>query len=197
VVLQRRLHPAKHGKREAAFDALASDLIAGEFEENGRSLVLYLHPGSRNMRMACEWLEDAIDHSYDRDRGRSQYLAHCWIPRRLLDAWFSKHRLGPLPELFQPQQRRRFDDAKVPAETGQGNQHRVISKPLRRTRNKDSIAVERARSGIAAVYPGRIPTVVEIRNKPFCAQVQAYLKRHDPPINVSDDSILRAAGRKK
>src|SRR5215471_8692120 len=37
-------------KRAAAFDTLTSDLLAGEFEENGRSRVLYLHPAVARVR---------------------------------------------------------------------------------------------------------------------------------------------------
>jgi hypothetical protein len=70
-------------KRTAAFHTLASDLLAGEFEENGRSRVLYLHPASAIARMTREWLKDAIDHNYDGDHGRSAYLPFCWIERRM------------------------------------------------------------------------------------------------------------------
>ena len=80
-------------KSAAAFDTLASDLLAGEFEENGRSRVLYLHPATARARMTREWLQDAIDHNYEGQRGRAQYLSHCWMPRRLFDRWLVKHRL--------------------------------------------------------------------------------------------------------
>ena len=82
---------------------MASDLLAGEFEENGRSRVLYLHPGTAKARMTRERLRDAIDHNYDGDHGRSAYLAHCWLPRSLFDQWLAKHRLPESPPRFQPQ----------------------------------------------------------------------------------------------
>lgn len=98
--------------RAAAFDALASDLLAGEFEENGRSLVLFLHPTREKhrlpqlpshlvQRMTRPWLRDAIEHNYDGNRGRSQYLPKCWIPRRLFDRWRTKY--------SQPESLRRFE----------------------------------------------------------------------------------------
>jgi hypothetical protein len=89
-------------KRAAAFDTLASDLLAGEFQENGRSRVLYLHASSARTRMTSEWLKDAIEYNYDHDRGRSEYLAHCWIPRRMFKRWLARHRLAESPPRFEP-----------------------------------------------------------------------------------------------
>ncbi|MFY9734599.1 MAG: hypothetical protein WAL02_05625 [Rhodoplanes sp.] len=80
-------------KRAAAFDRLANDLLAGEFEEDGRSRVLYLHPRSTRARMTREWLRDAIGHNYDGDVGRSGFLPHCWIARHLFERWLAKNRL--------------------------------------------------------------------------------------------------------
>jgi len=98
-------------KRTEAFNRLASDLLTGEFEQNGRSLVLFLHPATKKMRMTHEELKDAIEHNWDGDHGRS-YLAHCWIPRRLFERWRIKHRLPASPR-FQPQQRYRISGAKA------------------------------------------------------------------------------------
>src|SRR5262249_38489331 len=93
--------PSKE-KSAAAYDALSSDLLAGEFEENGLSRVLYLHVFTTKSRMTRTWLKDAIVHNYDRDHGRSQYLAHCWIPRNLFQRWLAKHRLPETPPRFEP-----------------------------------------------------------------------------------------------
>jgi hypothetical protein len=93
--------PSKE-KRATAFDTLASDLLAGEFEENGRSLVLYLHAAIGAKRMTRRWLQDVIEHDYEGHRGRSQYLPHCWMPRRVFERWLAKHRLERSPARFQP-----------------------------------------------------------------------------------------------
>jgi len=93
--------PSKE-KKATAFDTLADDLLAGEFEENGRLLVLYLHTAIGLKRMTRKWLQDAIDHDYDGDRGRSQYLPYCWMPRRVFERWLAKHRLERSPARFQP-----------------------------------------------------------------------------------------------
>jgi hypothetical protein len=89
-------------KRAAAFDTLTSDLLAGEFEENGRSRVLYLHPAVARARMGREWLKDVIDYNWDGNNGRSAYLTHCWMPRRLFDHWLARHRLPESPRRFEP-----------------------------------------------------------------------------------------------
>jgi hypothetical protein len=89
-------------KRATAFDTLARDLLSGEFEENGRSRVLYLHPDVVWARMTRERLREAINHNYDGNAGRSQYLSHCWIRRRSFDRWLAKHRLEQSPARFQP-----------------------------------------------------------------------------------------------
>jgi hypothetical protein len=88
------------GKRATAFDTLRRDLLAGEFEANGRSRVLFLHPAVAKARMTRTWLKDAAKYDYDRNNGRS-YLAHCWIPRDLAKRWFESLRL-PLPPWFTP-----------------------------------------------------------------------------------------------
>ena len=110
-------------KGAAAYDTLARDLLAGEFEENGRSRVLYLHPATPKARMTREWLRDAIEHNYDGAHGRSAYLAHCWLPRSLFDQWLAKHRLPESPPRFQPQKSHR-----VPAATA--NEERSAIKAL-------------------------------------------------------------------
>jgi hypothetical protein len=89
-------------KRAAAFDTLASDLLSGVFEENGRSRVLYLHPATTKSRMTRAWLRDVIRHNYDNKRGRSQFLPHCWIPRGLFERWLARHRLQQSPSRFEP-----------------------------------------------------------------------------------------------
>jgi hypothetical protein len=90
-------------KSAAAYETLASDLLAGDFDENGSSHVLYLHPLTIKTRMTREWLRDAIDYNYDHVRGRSEYLTHCWMPRRMFERWLAKHRLAESPSRFRQQ----------------------------------------------------------------------------------------------
>jgi hypothetical protein len=87
-------------KRATAFDTLQRDLLAGEFEENGRTRVLFLHPSVAKARMTPTWLKDAAEYNYDGNHGRS-YLAYCWVPRYQAKRWFQRLRL-PLPPWFAP-----------------------------------------------------------------------------------------------
>jgi hypothetical protein len=89
--------------RENAYRNFERDLLSGDFEEKGRSRVLYLHPCTVRTRMTREWLGDAIGYNYDGHRGRSQFLPWCWVPRGLYERWAAKHYLPSAPPRFQPQ----------------------------------------------------------------------------------------------
>jgi hypothetical protein len=89
--------------RENACRNLERDLRSGDFEENGRSRVLYLHPSTVRTRMTREWLQDAIQYNYDGQQGRSQYLPWCWIPRGMYECWAPKHSLPSSPPRFRPE----------------------------------------------------------------------------------------------
>jgi hypothetical protein len=54
-----------------------------------------------------------------------------------------------------------------------------------------------ALEAIKACFPDGVPDVTEIPNKPFCAQIFAWLKVHRPKIEMDSITILRAAGRAK
>lgn len=103
---------ASHGvpseaARANAYDMLESDLLSGDFEEQGRSRVLYLHFRhfrTVTARMTRQQLNDALDlDGLSLADVRSQYLAPCWIPRHLFDRWLAKHELPPSPARFEPQ----------------------------------------------------------------------------------------------
>jgi hypothetical protein len=89
--------------RENALRNLERDLLSGEFEENSRSRVLYLHPSTVKTRMTREWLQVAIEYNYDGHRGRSQFLPWCWMPRPMYERWAPKHSLPSSPPRFQPE----------------------------------------------------------------------------------------------
>jgi hypothetical protein len=88
--------------RENAYRNLERDLLSGDFEENGRSRVLYLHPSTVRTRMTPEWLQDAIDYNYDGHRGRSEFLPWCWIARSMYERFAAKHNLPIAPPRFRP-----------------------------------------------------------------------------------------------
>jgi hypothetical protein len=87
-------------KKAAAFDRLASDLLAGEFEENGRSRVHYLHRHIAK-RVTPEWSKDVVDHNWDGHHGRF-ILAHCWMHRSMFERWRARHRLSESAKRFEP-----------------------------------------------------------------------------------------------
>jgi hypothetical protein len=90
---------------ERAYKMLADDLLAGVFEEGGRSQVLFTCPGVtlRDGKMTRQWLKDAIDKNLDGERGQF-YLMHCWLPQKLFKRWCARHHLPKSPPRFQPRQ---------------------------------------------------------------------------------------------
>lgn len=91
--------------RENAYRMLERDLLAGNFEEGGRSRVRFVFPGVSwtHGKMTRKWLQDAIDNDWDGRRGRS-YLENCWLPRKLFQRWCGWHHLPKSPPRFEPQE---------------------------------------------------------------------------------------------
>jgi hypothetical protein len=85
--------------RDNAYNMLQHDLLAGQFEEAGRSMVLYLHPATPMGRMTPERLQSWLD-TFPVERVRSAYLGRCWIPRRMFDRWLAFHEHPPSPARF-------------------------------------------------------------------------------------------------
>jgi len=81
-------------------------LLEGDFEKNGVSQIMYLHPYTSKTRMTREWLIGLLEFK-DADRATiiSQYLAHCWMARVFLERWLAKHRMEPRPPRFEPKKR--------------------------------------------------------------------------------------------
>jgi hypothetical protein len=97
--LRRNTTPREAGRAEA-FEMLQRDLLAGDFEFNGRSLVRFLSPGVTRTRMSRSWLREAIEHNYDNECGQS-YLKNCWLPQHPFQCWLAKHELPSSPKRFQ------------------------------------------------------------------------------------------------
>jgi hypothetical protein len=96
--------------RENAYRMLERDLLAGNFEEGGRSRVRFVFPGVSwtHGKMTRKWLQDAIDNDWDGRRGRS-YLEKCWLPRKLFQRWCGWHHLPKSPPRFEPQENHDVD----------------------------------------------------------------------------------------
>jgi hypothetical protein len=78
--------------RASAYEKLQRDLLEGDFEENGRSRVLYLHPWTVKAKVTRQWMENMIE-THPPATIRSKYLDHCWLPRNLFQRWLAKHHL--------------------------------------------------------------------------------------------------------
>jgi hypothetical protein len=90
-------------KRQRAFETLANDLLAGDFAENGRSRVLFLHPAAvPKSRLTAADLRNARNADADLNNGHLGYLPFCWIQRAMFDRWLAKHRLPATPSRFEP-----------------------------------------------------------------------------------------------
>jgi len=89
--------------RAHAYDMLQCDLLAGEFEEGGRSRVLYLHFFTPMAKMTQARLQTALD-TFPIENVRSNYLGRCWIPRHMIDRWLAKHELPRSPARFEPRE---------------------------------------------------------------------------------------------
>ena len=70
------------------FQQLQAAILAGEFEQDGRCRVLYLHPAVTKTKMTRGWLEDIIEVFAKQPATiERQYLGCCWVPRAMALAW--------------------------------------------------------------------------------------------------------------
>jgi hypothetical protein len=88
-------------KRALAFDTLAQSLLNGEFDQNGRSQVLFFNHCTKKARLTREDLRDIVAGDYDGARGLLAYLPHCWARRETIERWLENHRL-PVPSWLAP-----------------------------------------------------------------------------------------------
>jgi hypothetical protein len=87
--------------RASAYEKLQADLMMGDFEEKGKTRVLYLHPLTPMAKMTRDRARDFMELSPP-ETLRSEYWDHCWIPRSLFHRWLAKHNLPTSPSRFEP-----------------------------------------------------------------------------------------------
>jgi hypothetical protein len=169
--------------RETAYEKFLADLLERDFEENGVSQIMYLHPYTSKTRMTREWLIGLLEFK-DADRATiiSQYLAHCWMPRVFLERWLAKHRMEPRPQRFEP-----TEGKHVTQSSGKSG-----PPPPPATRQPQQ---ERARRALRALFDSEVPDAATLPNKHLADKVNKWLKDHDQPP-VGQRTIRRAAGRK-
>ena len=89
------------GARASAYEKLQADLMLGDFENSGKTRVLYLHPWTRMAKMTRDRARDFMELAPP-ETLRSEYWDHCWIPRHLFHRWLAKHNLPISPPRFEP-----------------------------------------------------------------------------------------------
>jgi hypothetical protein len=121
-----------------------------------------------------------------------------WESSRLLKKWIVRRESGFRPsgpwdlewiELF------RDDVTKVLCSTGQ---REITEQAAKRTapRKITSPALERAGDAINELFPQGVPKQAVLPNKILCSRVHQKIAEKGLP-SVSDDTVLRAAGRRK
>jgi hypothetical protein len=93
---------ADEAARATAYERLEHDLLAGDFEQGGRSRVLFLHARTTMARMTRERLRRILETVKDAATIRGEYLDHRWIPVTMYRAWCRKHHLADAASRFQP-----------------------------------------------------------------------------------------------
>jgi hypothetical protein len=114
--------------RETAYEKLLADVLEGDFEKNGVSQIMYLHPYTSKTRMTREWMTGLLEFkNVDRATIISQYLAHCWMPRVFSERRFAKHRMGTSSTAVRTEKTNTIYDS--PAIRHAGSQHRHPASP--------------------------------------------------------------------
>jgi hypothetical protein len=125
--------------KRSAYQKLLNDLLVGEFDENGRSRVLFLHHLTSMAKMTSSRARDFAN-MFSRETLRSEYLDHCWIPRSLFRRWLATHNLPIEPLRFEPMP----DGSRAPRQKTEGKRGRRGPAPG---------TVDRYREADQALYP--------------------------------------------
>ena len=121
-----------------------------------------------------------------------------WDSSRPVKKWIVRRESGFRPsgpwdlewiELF------RDDVTKVLCSTGQREITEQVAKRAG-TRKVTSPALERAREAVNELFPQGVPTQAVLPNRNLCDRVHQKIAHKKLP-NLSDDTVLRAAGRRK
>ena len=145
--------------RSGAYDLLRDDLLAGDFEEDAKSQVRFMHS-----KHETEWISrrrtvdresekavsllDARD-TFPAEDVIAQYLAHCWIPRRIFHRWLAKHQLPLSPPRFEP-----LENAKAAINDTEQNSHNpIVSADVEHLGSPDTKQFTTAASGRSQPSP--------------------------------------------
>jgi hypothetical protein len=138
--------------RSSAYEKLQRDLLEGDFEENGRSRVFYLHPSTVKARMTRKWLQDMVSMSSPTTI-RREYFDHCWLPRSLFQRWLAKHEMPACPQRFEP----KVETPPEPVSPWQADSHSLKPAP-----NKEISAAIKAAYDAADAAGRKPPNIKEL-----------------------------------
>lgn len=87
--------------RAQGYNDLLSAILAGEFDQHGRTCVLYLAPDPGKLRLTVELLREMRDFYAGATTINDQVLSRCWVPRALAQQWFDRLAVA-WPRRFDP-----------------------------------------------------------------------------------------------
>jgi hypothetical protein len=148
--------------RNAAYEKLQEDLLAGFFDDGGRTRVLFLRPDGIVAKMTRRRLRWAME-LYDPELVRSVHLAHCWIPGRMFARWRAVHNLPMSAPRFQ-------------VVSGTVNSPAPIA-----TGAKERGVIE----AIAAIWPGGVPAGLAGKERDNAIVDWLQANGHSVPTDVS------------
>lgn len=121
-----------------------------------------------------------------------------WRESRPLKPWVVRPEAHRLPGLWNLEwiELLQADVTNVLCATRQNGKpaQKMSGKMAARRRSRPTF--ERAQLALETLYPAGAPTQADVPNKILCEEIAQWLKNNGRP-RVSDDSILRAAGRRK
>ncbi len=204
---------SEEAARARAYDMLQRDLLAGEFEEGGRSQVLFLHPDMPKARMTPAWLLTIIERQrHPEEIVRGRYLSQCWILRRMFDRWLANRELPRSPPRFEPRERVEpppwlslFEPGEpIQDERGEStpaySQSSLLPSPEPQeietqapepqpAKRKSAAQRDKVKHFIAKHYPDGVPQYVSPKD------ITKAMEREGVPVSVS--TVQRAMGRRK
>jgi hypothetical protein len=192
---------ADEAVRSGAYDRLRDDLLAGDFEEHGKSMVRFLNPGSESKwvsrRHMTDLGEEAISlldvvETFSPEDVRSQYLAYCWIPRRMYQRWVAKYGLPATlwfapREGFQAESEINGTDGSL-APLARPNARRRGKKPKKLDSTKDRMLQE-IRDGLRRVEDLRTMLEKELQSEYGVSRDTARRARNEVLAEFVENSI--------
>ena len=164
---------ANEAARASAYEMLQHDFLNGDFEEAGRSRILYLHFRTPMAKMTRNRLQTAIDTLSDEDV-RLEYLGRCWLPEPMFQRWLAKHELPLSPPRFEPRKGETKIETPPPGR-----------KPGQKPHVRNAVGAY-----VAKLYPDGVPANVTTK------MIAQNFESSRGGFRVSPRTVSRALGRR-